>query len=175
MSACHEAFLCRSCAYPHSLSRLVQALYACREAPPPDWPAPAFVLIGREDLATARLGTPPSDTPLLTPPYGHHLRPIEPLESDEAFEGSGNPPGDGMEPAAAAQARARFRTDLRLDEVRRLLGSAQPVAVRVTGGPELADPDLVAHQQTLLWQVSSILSMRSILHRSYAANTIFES
>jgi anaphase-promoting complex subunit 1 len=59
-----------------------------------------------------------------------------------------------MEHAASARARARFGKDLRLDEVRRLLGSSHPVAVRVSGGPELADPDLVAHQQALLLQLA---------------------
>lgn len=59
-----------------------------------------------------------------------------------------------MEHAASARARARFGKDLRLDEVRLLLGSFHPVAVRVTGGPELADPDLVAHQQALLLQLA---------------------
>ncbi|KAL3687507.1 hypothetical protein R1sor_013816 [Riccia sorocarpa] len=99
----------------------------------------------------------------LAAPYMLHLRPItipQSVDSDElgdaevqgtAVEGSTS---DGMDHMSSTTASLRFGRDLRLNEVRRLLESSRPVAVRTSNSPDVSDPDTVAQQQAQLWQLA---------------------
>uniref|UniRef100_A0A0D9ZXX1 Anaphase-promoting complex subunit 1 n=1 Tax=Oryza glumipatula TaxID=40148 RepID=A0A0D9ZXX1_9ORYZ len=100
---------------------LRHALDKCRESPPDDWPAPAYVLVGRDDLAMARMG------------------------SGRRENGSVE---DGMEHIFTSTTQLRYGRDLRLNEVRRLLCSARPVAIQTPTNPSVSDQDL---QQQQLW------------------------
>lgn len=168
---------------------LRHALDRCREAPPGNWPAQAYVLIGREDLAsthvakqlkrttTHKIGekfkadespsvTKQLDDLWMAAPYTLHLRPISSLPGSSDPNDADDPDGaaaaagvdpqmvDGMEHMATTSAPLRFGRDLRLNEVRRLLGSSKPVAVRTSNAPDVSDPDIVAQQQAQLWQLA---------------------
>jgi anaphase-promoting complex subunit 1 len=166
---------------------LRHALDRCREAPPGNWPAQAYVLIGREDLASTHVARPLKrmtthkigeklkvddassvtkqfDDLWMAAPYTLHLRPISSLPGSSDPNDPGDPDGtaagvdpqvvDGMEHMAATSASLRFGRDLRLNEVRRLLGSSKPVAVRTSNAPDVSDPDIVAQQQAQLWQLA---------------------
>jgi anaphase-promoting complex subunit 1 len=161
---------------------LRHVLNRCRESPPADWPAHAYVLVGREDLASTHLSwsgghrsVPRSgdavspnthvDDVWMAAPYMLHLRPVPILaiSSDgseprdlvvQAAGGIESQMIDGMEHVFTTSAPLRFGRDLRLNEVRRLLGSSKPVAVRTANSPDVSDPDIVAQQQAQLWQLA---------------------
>lgn len=166
---------------------LRHALDRCREAPPGNWPAQAYVLIGREDLASTHVARPlkhmtshkigenlkmdesgtvtkQPDYLSMAAPYTSHLRPISSLpgfsDPNDTADANGTTAGvdpqlvDGMEHMATTSAPLRFGRDLRLNEVRRLLGSSKPVAVRTNNVPDVSDPDIVALQQAQLWQLA---------------------
>lgn len=110
----------------------------CRDSPPADWPAPAYVLVGREDLALTCLGPsrnqkdPDSHSCLklvsASVPYMLHLHPVTvpPTTSDmtgldgfkiedaDSLDGS---MADGMEHMFNSSTQLRFGRDLRLNEV----------------------------------------------------------
>ncbi|ERN05300.1 anaphase-promoting complex subunit 1 isoform X1 [Amborella trichopoda] len=144
---------------------LRHALDRCRESPPVDWPAAAYVLVGREDLAMTCFGhKPPSGQSLvsLSSPYMLHVRPVtvpssifdasaldgNTVENTDSLDGSA---ADGMEQIFNSSTHLRFGRDLRLNEVRRLLCSARPVAVQTPVNPSASDQDL---QQAQLWQLA---------------------
>eukprot|EP00268_Persea_americana_P044215 TRINITY_DN4466_c0_g1_i1.p1 TRINITY_DN4466_c0_g1~~TRINITY_DN4466_c0_g1_i1.p1 ORF type:complete len:1760 (-),score=299.95 TRINITY_DN4466_c0_g1_i1:451-5376(-) len=151
---------------------LRHALEKCRDSPPADWPAPAYVLVGREDLALTCLGPsrnrkdPDSHTCLnlvsSSVPYMLHLHPVTMpssisdtigldgfnIEDADSLDGS---MADGMEHMFNASTQLRFGRDLRLNEVRRLLCSARPVAIQTSVNPSASDQDI---QQGQLWQLA---------------------
>ncbi|CAN0909752.1 Anaphase-promoting complex subunit 1 [Linum grandiflorum] len=151
---------------------LRHALSTCRESPPTDWPAPAYILLGREDLAMSRLvpsrkskdlGSQ-SDVNLISmsTPYMLHLRPVTVpstvtetvgLESSklEDTTSSDVPVVDGMEHIFSSSSQLRYGRDLRLNEVRRALCSARPVAIQTSTYPSPSDQDI---QQTQLWHLA---------------------
>lgn len=114
----------------------IKALDICRESPPTDWPASAYVLVGREDLALACFGSlskeheSQSATNLVTisVPYMLHLQPVSvtssltevtgtdslKLEDSDFTERSLE---DGMEHIFTSSTQMRFGRDLRLNEV----------------------------------------------------------
>lgn len=151
---------------------LRHALETCRESPPSDWPAAAYVLVGREDLAlrcfesSSNTKGPESHASMnlvsISAPYMLHLHPvtIPPSISDMAgldgvkVEDTDSLDGlmaDGMEHMFDASSQLRFGRDLRLNEVRRLLCSARPVAIQTSVNPSASDQDL---QQAQLWQLA---------------------
>ncbi|KAJ7525602.1 hypothetical protein O6H91_17G058400 [Diphasiastrum complanatum] len=164
---------------------LRHALDNCRECPPSDWQADAYVLVGREDLASTCAGrmssskkafkrgqyspkacmtlseTGSNGVPLAVP-YMLHLQPVQVLPSSadplESYHVEGQDVdamvNDGMGHVFSSFGMLRFGRDLRLNEVRRLLCSSRPVAVRTTNSPDVSDPDLVAQQQAQLWQLA---------------------
>ncbi|KAL2526600.1 Anaphase-promoting complex subunit 1 [Abeliophyllum distichum] len=151
---------------------LRHALDRCRESPPTKWPAAAYVLLGREDLALLR-STDPSKTVeqehhtnlnliSMSTPYMLHLHPVTipysvsdtlELESTklkdlDSFDESVT---DGMEHIFNSGTQLRYGRDMRLNEVRRLLCSAKPVVIQTPVNPTASDQDL---QQTQLWHLA---------------------
>ncbi|XP_052185110.1 anaphase-promoting complex subunit 1 [Diospyros lotus] len=148
---------------------LRHALDKCRESPPTDWPAAAYVLLGREDLALSRLSHSTNSEPHTTvnlvsmsTPYMLHLHPVtipssisdtNGLETTK-FEDADSVDGsmiDGMEHIFNSSTQLQYGRDLRLNEVRRLLCSARPVAIQTSVNPTASDQDL---QQAQLWQLA---------------------
>ncbi|KAL0341266.1 UNVERIFIED_CONTAM: Anaphase-promoting complex subunit [Sesamum radiatum] len=150
---------------------LRHAIDKCRESPPTNWPAAAYVLLGREDLALLHLRDPTKSVELdikktnlisVSTPYMLPLHPVtipssvsDTLEMDstklediDTFEGS---VADGMEHIFNSSTQLRYGRDLRLNEVRRLLCSARPVAIQTPVNPTASDQDF---QQTQLWHLA---------------------
>nr|POE46089.1 anaphase-promoting complex subunit 1 [Quercus suber] len=151
---------------------LRHALDKCRESPPSDWPAAAYVLLGREDLALSCLACSCKSRELetqtnvnlisMSTPYMLHLHPVTipsavsdtiGLESTK-FEDTDSVDGsmtDGMEHIFNSSTQLRYGRDLRLNEVRRLLCSTRPVAIQTAVNPSASDQDL---QQAQLWNLA---------------------
>lgn len=150
---------------------LRHVLDKCRECPPTDWPASAYVLLGREDLSLSCLANSNKFTEIksnnatsvsMSTPYMLHLRPVtipssitdsngldnSKLEDTDSVDGSTI---DGMEHIFNSSTQLRYGRDLRLNEVRRLLCSAKPVAIQTPVNPTASDQDL---QQAQLWQLA---------------------
>ncbi|KAH9317547.1 hypothetical protein KI387_019316, partial [Taxus chinensis] len=149
---------------------LRHALDRCRESVPVDWPGPAYVLVGREDLALAAISR---STAVRSPhkvqsvsnhlnlirmsaPYTLHLHPLIVPSSTtdlqevvvsgmEKVDSAAASVIDGMEHMFNPTTQLRFGRDLRLSEVRRLLCTATPVVIHSVHGP--VDED---HQAYLL-------------------------
>ncbi|XP_015079876.1 anaphase-promoting complex subunit 1 isoform X2 [Solanum pennellii] len=151
---------------------LRDALDKCRDSPPIDWPAAAYVLLGREDLAFSRLAYSRKSVELephmnvnmtcMSAPYMLNLHPVtipssisdtvqsedNKLEDVDSVEGY---VADGMEHIFNSGIQLRYGRDLRLNEVRRLLCSARPVVIQTPVNPSASDQDL---QQAQLWQLA---------------------
>lgn len=158
---------------PAGISLLLRhALDKCRESPPVDWPAAAYVLLGREDLALSRLahsrkskelGTQTNVNSIsMSTPYMQHLHPVmipstisDTIGLDNTkFEDTNSvdaTTADGMEHIFNSSTQLRYGRDLRLNEARRLLCSARPVAIQTSVNPSASDQDL---QQAQLWQLA---------------------
>ncbi|KAJ4825076.1 hypothetical protein Tsubulata_040463 [Turnera subulata] len=151
---------------------LRHALDKCRESPPSDWPATAYVLLGRADLAFSYLARSNKAKELetqsnanlisMSTPYMLHLHPVtvpstvsDTIGLENAkFEDSDSADGpliDGMEHIFNSSTQLRYGRDLRLNEVRRLLCSARPVALQTTVNPSASDQDI---QQAQLWHLA---------------------
>ncbi|KAJ4980944.1 hypothetical protein NE237_031781 [Protea cynaroides] len=151
---------------------LRHVLDSCRESPPTDWPAAAYVLIGREDLALSCVehlsNSKDTESQMslnlisISTPYMLRLHPVtvpssisDPtglegvkIEDADSLDGS---MADGMEHIFNSSTQLRYGRDLRLNEVRRLLCSARPVAIQTSTNPSASDQD---HQQAQLWQLA---------------------
>ncbi|BAB11545.1 meiotic check point regulator-like protein [Arabidopsis thaliana] len=139
---------------------LRHALDSCRESPPADWPAIAYVLLGREDMAlsvfrnfsSSKEFEMQSNTSLISMsiPYMLHLHPVivpssesiglenTKIEDTNSVDGSVI---DGMEHIFNSYTQLRYGRDLRLNEVRRLLCSARPVVVQTAANPTISDQE----------------------------------
>ncbi|XP_068662507.1 anaphase-promoting complex subunit 1 isoform X2 [Aristolochia californica] len=151
---------------------LRHALDKCRESPPTDWPAAAYVLVGREDLALRCLENVSKswENGLLSTenlirnssPYMLHMHPVTippslsevtgfesvKMEESDSLIGS---MVDGMEHMFNSSTQLRYGRDLRLNEVRRLLSSARLVPIQTSVNPSASDQEL---QQAQLWQLA---------------------
>ncbi|CAL5412771.1 unnamed protein product [Camellia sinensis] len=151
---------------------LRHALDNCRESPPTDWPAAAYILLGREDLAFACLAhsrkykeiEPHTNVNLISmsTPYMLPLHPVTmpssvsdtnglettKLEDSDSVDGTAT---DGMEHILNSSTQLRYGRDLRLNEARNLLCSARPVSIQTPVNPTASDQDL---QQAQLWQLA---------------------
>ncbi|CAN6469882.1 unnamed protein product [Victoria cruziana] len=148
---------------------LRHALDKCRESPPDDWPAAAYMLVGREDLALISLGssikckknesTSENNLIAFSSPYLLNVRsvtiPSSSLDKDsnkrddvDMIDGSAP---DGMEHIFNSNMQMRFGRDLRLHEVRRLLCSARPVPLQSSASSNSSEQDM---QQAHLWQLA---------------------
>lgn len=116
----------------------LQALAKCRESPPTGWPAAAYVLLGREDLALSCLAQTCNSKDLetetnvnfisMSAPYMLHLHPVTipsavsdtngldntKFEDTDSIDGSTT---DGMEHIFNSSTQLRYGRDLRLNEV----------------------------------------------------------
>ncbi|GKU92137.1 hypothetical protein SLEP1_g5905 [Rubroshorea leprosula] len=170
---------------------LRHALDKCRESPPTDWPAAAYVLLGREDLALSCLSHSCKSKELetqtimnlisMSTPYMLHLHPVTipstvsdtiGLESTK-FEDADSVDGtmaDGMEHIFSSSTQLRYGRDLRLNEVRRLLCSARPVAIQTSVNPSASDQDL---QQAQLWQLAQRTTALPLGRGAFTLGTIY--
>uniref|UniRef100_A0A803M3V4 Anaphase-promoting complex subunit 1 n=1 Tax=Chenopodium quinoa TaxID=63459 RepID=A0A803M3V4_CHEQI len=151
---------------------LRHAVDKCRESPPTGWPATAYVLLGREDLALSCVAHLKKSEQLetqtnrhlisMSAPYMLHLQPVtipstvlDTIAMDTSkfdnVDSSDDCPIDGMEHLFNSSTQLRYGRDLRLNEVRRLLCSARPVAIQTSINPTASDQEL---QQAQLWQFS---------------------
>lgn len=114
---------------------LYDAIRTCRHRAPADWPISAYRLIGRDDLGKQQVQADSYESPIsLAPPPGM-------VPSTDDLDGT-----EALCPLSAL----RFSRDQRLGEVRRLLCSSRPLALRLSGTSELSDHDMVNEQQQRL-------------------------
>ncbi|XVF84048.1 hypothetical protein PTKIN_Ptkin16aG0543300 [Pterospermum kingtungense] len=170
---------------------LRHALDKCRESPPADWPASAYVLLGREDLAFSCLAHSCKFRELetqtnanlvsMSTPYMLHLHPVTipstvsdtiglestRLEDTDSVDGS---MADGMENIFSSCTQLRYGRDLRLNEVRRLLCSARPMAIQTSVNPSASDQDL---QQAQLWQLAQRTTALPLGRGAFTLATIY--
>ncbi|XP_051140465.1 anaphase-promoting complex subunit 1 isoform X2 [Andrographis paniculata] len=169
---------------------LRHAIDKCRESPPTNWPAAAYVILGREDLALQHMRHPTKSVKLdhtksnliaVSTPYMLPLHPVTlpssfsdtldaentKLEDVDTFEGSVT---DGMEHIFNSTTQLRYGCDLRLNEVRRLLCSARPVAIQTPGNPTASDQDF---QQTQLWHLAQRTTALPFGRGAFTLGTIF--
>ncbi|KAK4359004.1 hypothetical protein RND71_021233 [Anisodus tanguticus] len=148
---------------------LRDALDKCRDSPPMDWPAAAYVLLGREDLAFSRLAYSRKSVELephmsvnmtcMSTPYMLNLHPVTiPSSISDTIQSEDNKleDVDSVEGSVADGMEHIFNSgiQLRLDQyllVRRLLCSARPVVIQTPVNPTASDQDL---QQAQLWQLA---------------------
>ncbi|XP_048325794.2 anaphase-promoting complex subunit 1 isoform X1 [Ziziphus jujuba] len=170
---------------------LRHALDKCRESPPIDWPAAAYILLGREDLALSSLARSNKSKEFKTQtnvnlismstPYMLHLHPvtIPSTVSDTIgldgtkFEDTDSVDGsmiDGMEHIFSSSTQFRYGRDLRLNEVRRLLCSARPVAIQTSVNPSASDQDI---QQAQLWQLAQRTTALPLGRGAFTLATIY--
>lgn len=104
---------------PVGISLLVQdCVTKCQHTPPANWPVMAYDIIGREDIVTSM--QPPSQDTVTG------RMQAQSLDDDE----------DGMKMDCEVL-NLRFSKDLRVNEVRKLLRSTQPVRIALTQLPEV--------------------------------------
>ncbi|KAK9061061.1 hypothetical protein SSX86_018241 [Deinandra increscens subsp. villosa] len=148
---------------------LRHVLDKCRECPPTDWPASAYVLLGREDLSlshskklTEHSSSNNVTSVSMSTPYTLHLHPVtipssvtDVNDSDDSkredTDSVDESTIDGMEHIFNSTTQLRYGRDLRLNEVRRLLCSARPVAIQTPANPTASDQEF---QQAQLWQLA---------------------
>jgi anaphase-promoting complex subunit 1 len=110
---------------------LWDSIFHCRENPPPSDDLRLYELIGREDILNT-LRTAAGDTTPLT---------IETMEKD-----------DGMK-VDDEIIKLTFSKDLRVNEVKRLLNSSQPVKISLEQKPEVSDHEFIEQQELTLLTV----------------------
>ena len=125
--------LARLTSLPPALSvPLLTGLAKCQTSPPSGWPAQAYTLIGRDDLAAHK-----SDLQVTADSQQQQ-------QQEEVAE------CDGLEGVLSDVSRARWPEDQRLEETRRLLQSSRPVTIPVTQRPEVSDHDFLEEQEHYL-------------------------
>uniref|UniRef100_A0A2P2JSX6 Anaphase-promoting complex subunit 1 n=4 Tax=Rhizophora mucronata TaxID=61149 RepID=A0A2P2JSX6_RHIMU len=169
---------------------LRHALDKCRESPPTNWPAAAYVIIGREDLALSCLPhsckykehkpLPDGHLVSMSVPYMLHLHSVTipstvsdtfGLESTK-FEDTDSADGsmtDGMEHIFNSSTQLQYGRDLRLNEVRRLLCSAKPVAIQTSVNLSASDQEI---QQAQLWHLAQRTTALPIGRGAFTLATI---
>ncbi|XP_054788723.1 anaphase-promoting complex subunit 1 isoform X4 [Prosopis cineraria] len=169
---------------------LRHALDKCRDSPPNDWPASAYVLLGRQDLAMSSLAREskyreferPTNVNVISmsTPYMLNLHPVTisstisdaiglegaKFEDTDSVEGSMI---DGMEHIFNSSTQLRYGRDLRLNEVRRLLCSSRPVAIQTSINHSSSDQDL---QQAQLWHLAQRTTALPIGRGAFTLATI---
>ncbi|KAK7320591.1 hypothetical protein VNO77_30211 [Canavalia gladiata] len=170
---------------------LRHALDMCRDSPPNDWPAAAYVLLGRQDLAMSTLARESKYRGIETPsnvnvismstPYMLNLHPVTisstisdaiglegtKVEDTDSVDGSMT---DGMEHIFNSSTQLRYGRDLRLNEVRRLLCSSRPVAILTSVNHSASDQDL---QQAQLWHLAQRTTSLPLGRGAFTLATIY--
>ncbi|CAH0559464.1 unnamed protein product [Brassicogethes aeneus] len=128
---------------------LYSALWMCRENPPSDWPAEAYRLLWREDLAAQALKLKKEVVETVTEKYRmldeDLLKYIVPPADTEQ--------PDGMEDTESPLLKLRFARDLRVRETRKMLRSSRPVGVALVQRPDVSDHDFIEEQEKHLFAV----------------------
>ncbi|KAJ7959635.1 anaphase-promoting complex subunit 1 [Quillaja saponaria] len=170
---------------------LRHALDKCRESPPNDWSAAAYVLLGRQDLALSCLTHECKYMEIetltnvnvisMSTPYMLNLHPVTisstisdaiGLESTK-FEDTDSVDGcmiDGMEHIFNSSTQLQYGRDLRLNEVRRLLCSSRPVAIQTSVNHSASDQDL---QQAQLWHLAQRTTALPLGRGAFTLATIY--
>ncbi|XP_061351686.1 anaphase-promoting complex subunit 1 [Gastrolobium bilobum] len=170
---------------------LRHALDKSRDSPPNDWPASAYVLLGRQDLAMSTLVRECKHREIKTPtnvnvismstPYMLNLHPVTisstisdaiglegtKFEDTDSVDGSMT---DGMEHIFNSSTQLRYGRDLRLNEVRRLLCSSRPVAIQTSANHSASDQDL---QQAQLWHLAQRTTSLPLGRGAFTLATIY--
>ncbi|KAF4523327.1 hypothetical protein B566_EDAN011807 [Ephemera danica] len=140
---------------PPSLALMCLAVTRICNDPPSNWPAEAYVLISRQDLAEIKNQTNglPSQIPLV-PSKKLGIHPAStPHEIHDEVE-------DGMEGMDLEMLSLRFPKDQRIQSVRKMLQSARPARICVTQRPEVSDHDFIEEQERNLYaQCSRTLAL----------------
>ncbi|XP_066581363.1 anaphase-promoting complex subunit 1 isoform X2 [Prorops nasuta] len=109
---------------------LKDIMYRCREAPPSNWPARAYELIDRQDLAALHKSATNSN-----------------FENEEKNYSVKEPEvDDGME-FDDTVFKLRFSKDHRIAEVRRLLNSSKPVRIAIVQRSDVSDHEFIEEQE----------------------------
>lgn len=116
------------------------AIYHCREQPDSDWSEAVCLLIGRQDLSKQAC-------------EGNLPRGKSVLSSDVASGAEAEEEDDGMNDLNHEVMSLIWSEDLRVQDVRRLLQSAQPVRVNVVQYPELSDHEFIEEKENRLLQL----------------------
>ncbi|XP_043916095.1 anaphase-promoting complex subunit 1 [Protopterus annectens] len=120
------------------------AIYQCREQPSSDWPETVFLLIGRQDLTKqAGEGSLPKGKSCVN----------QVLSSDVPMGTETEDDDDGMSDLNMEVMSLIWSEDLRVQEVRRLLQSSQPVRVNVVQLPEVSDHEYIEEKENRLLQL----------------------
>ncbi|MED6170431.1 hypothetical protein PIB30_030855 [Stylosanthes scabra] len=170
---------------------LRHALDKCRDSPPNDWPATAYVLLGRQDLAMSTLSRECKYREIetltnvnvisMSTPYMLNLHPVTisstisdaiglegtKFEDTDSVDGSMT---DGMEHIFNSSTQLRYGRDLRLNEVRRLLCSSRPVAIQTSVSHSASDQDL---QQAQLWHLAQRTTSLPLGRGAFTLATIY--
>ncbi|KAJ8932971.1 hypothetical protein NQ314_014302 [Rhamnusium bicolor] len=127
------------------------ALWKCRENPPSDWPADAYYLLWREDLAAQALKMEKekqeSSQELLGMYSSTQLQDVMPgIKADSEQL-------DGMEDIDNSLTKLRFNKDVRVNEARKMLRSSKPVPIVLTQRPDVSDHDFIEEQEKHLYGI----------------------
>ncbi|KAJ8947314.1 hypothetical protein NQ318_004566 [Aromia moschata] len=127
------------------------ALWKCRENPPSDWPADAYYLLWREDLAAQALKMEKekqeSSQELLGMYSSTQLQDVMPgIKADSEQI-------DGMEDIENSLTKLRFNKDVRVNEARKMLQSSKPVPIVLTQRPDVSDHDFIEEQEKHLYGI----------------------
>ncbi|XP_056632382.1 anaphase-promoting complex subunit 1 isoform X1 [Diorhabda sublineata] len=130
---------------------LYDTLWKCRENPPADWPAEAYFLLWREDLAAEAIKSEKEKTGTTQELVGMYsntqLEDVMPgIKAD--FEQV-----DGMEDIDNSLMKLRFSEDVRVNETRKMLQSSRPVPIVLTQRPDVSDHDFIEEQEKHLYGI----------------------
>lgn len=119
---------------------LKDVMHRCRERPPANWPAAAYELVDRQDLAALE----------------KHANPIK-SDATSGVPGAGvrDPEQDDGMYFDDSILKLRFNRDHRVSELRRMLNSSRPVRIAITQRPDVSDHEFIEEQERHLCAVCS--------------------
>ncbi|XP_050510831.1 anaphase-promoting complex subunit 1 [Diabrotica virgifera virgifera] len=135
---------------PYSIYYLLyDALWKCRENPPPGWPAEAYLLIWREDLAAEAVKIEKEKTESSE----ELLEMCKNIQMERHGFKTDADPVDGMEDLVNSLMKLRFNDDVRVNEARKMLQSSRPVPIVLTQRPDVSDHDFIEEQEKHLYGI----------------------
>ncbi|CAG5043393.1 unnamed protein product [Parnassius apollo] len=150
--------------FPPAIGLLLLTIFSrCKSQPPGDWPAEAYCLVMREDLA---MRAKTAYTMKNTNEYLETLA-MEALEKETAYSVVSKPieepvhkcdendTSTGMEHLNTKLLSLLYPRDHRMTEVINLLQSSIPVTINLTQRPEVSDHDFIEEQEKYLYAVST--------------------
>nr|CAH7720171.1 unnamed protein product [Callosobruchus chinensis] len=128
---------------------IYNALWSCRENPPSDWPAEAYHLLWREDLAAQamKIEKEKHESPheLLGMYSNTQLEDVMPGIRADSMK------MDGMEDIENSLTKLRFSEDVRISEARKMLQSSKPVPIVLQQRPDISDHEFIEEQEKQLY------------------------